>query len=108
MNETLEIQLLGKDYRVACAPEERDGLLAAVSFLDERLKSIQDKAPKSSGRASGERTAVMAALNIAHELLQSKTATPDLSDGLESESIARRIEVIERKLDASLAEDVVP
>lgn len=107
MNETLEIQLLGKDYRVACAPEERDGLLAAVSFLDERLKSIQDKAPKTS-RASGERTAVMAALNIAHELLQSKTATPDLSDGLESESIARRIEAIERKLDASLAEDVVP
>ena len=107
MNETLEIQLLGKDYRVVCAPEERDGLLAAVSFLDERLKSIQDKAPKTS-RASGERTAVMAALNIAHELLQSKTTTPDLSNGLESESIARRIEGIERKLDASLAEDVVP
>jgi cell division protein ZapA len=107
MSETLEIQLLGKDYRVACAPEERAGLLAAVSFLDARFKAIQDKAPKA-GRASGERTAVMAALNIAHELLQSKTATPDLFDDLESESIARRIGAIERKLDASLAEDVVP
>ena len=107
MNETLEIHLLGKDYRVACAAEERDGLLAAVAFLDERCKAIQDKAPKA-GRASGERTAVMAALNIAHELLQLKTTTPDLADGLESESIARRIGAIERKLDASLAEDVVP
>lgn len=103
MNEPLEIHLLGKDYRVACAPEEREGLLAAVTFLDERLKSIQGKAPKA-GRASGERTAVMAALNIAHELLQLKTTTPDLFDDLESGSIARRIESIERKLDASLAE----
>jgi cell division protein ZapA len=108
MNETLEIHLLGKDYRVACAPEERDGLLAAVAFLDGRLKAIHDRAPKA-GRASGERTAVMAALNIAHELLQLKTTTPDLFDGLESESITRRIETIERKLDASLAEyDAVP
>jgi cell division protein ZapA (FtsZ GTPase activity inhibitor) len=55
----------------------------------------------------------MAALNIAHELLQLKTATPGSSmvpeNTLESPAIARRIEAIERKLDASLAEyDAVP
>jgi cell division protein ZapA len=106
MSEPLEIQLLGKDYRVACEPEEREGLLAAVAFLDGKLKSISAKAPKSTGgaRSSGERTAVMAALNIAHELLLIKAATPDLFAGLESETIEGRINSIERKLDASLAE----
>lgn len=106
MSEPLEINLLGKDYRVACAPEEREGLLAAVAFLDDKLKGISGKAPKSAGgaRSSGERTAVMVALNIAHELLLLKAATPDLFAGLESETIEGRINSIEGKLDASLAE----
>jgi len=102
MSEPLEINLLGKDYRVACAPEEREG----VAFLDGKLKGISGKAPKPTGgaRSSGERTAVMVALNIAHELLLLKAATPDLFAGLESETIEGRINSIEGKLDASLAE----
>ncbi len=34
MSNTLEVKLLGKDYRVACQPAEREGLLAAVALLD--------------------------------------------------------------------------
>ena len=33
--EHLDIKLLGREYRVACKPEERDGLMAAVAYLDE-------------------------------------------------------------------------
>lgn len=62
---TLDITLLGKAYSVACRPEDRDGLLAAVSFLDERLAALGAKT-----NASGEKLAVMTALNIAHEFLQ--------------------------------------
>lgn len=105
MSEMLDIHLLGKDYRVACAPAERDALAAAVAFLDDKLKSIGGNPPQASGgaRSSSERIAVMAALNIAHELLTLKNATPDLFVGLENETIQRRINFIESKLDKSLA-----
>lgn len=105
MSETLDIHLLGKDYRVACEPSERESLVTAVAFLDHRLNGIGAKSPKASGssRSSGERIAVMAALNIAHELLALQATTPDLFSALESETIQRRINSIEGKLDASLA-----
>jgi cell division protein ZapA len=98
MSNTLEVKLMGKEYRVACEPGERDALLAAVAFLDGRLKEIGEKT-----RGSGERLAVMAALNLAHELLAAKNTPADVAAALESESIQRRINFIETKLDESLA-----
>jgi len=103
MSHTLEVKLLGKEYRVACEPAEREALLAAVSFLDGRLKEISGKTPNSA-RGNGERLAVMAALNLAHELLAAKSTPAELAAALESESIQRRINSIEAKLDESLAQ----
>jgi len=99
MSKTLEVKLLGKDYRVACEPAEREALLAAVSFLDGKLQEIGEKT-----RGSGERLAAMAALNLAHELLALKNTPTDIAAALESESIQRRIDFIEAKLDESLAQ----
>jgi len=60
------IQILGKEYRVSCAGEERDALIASAKYLDEKMRDI-----KGRGKIVGtERVAVMAALNIAHELVQ--------------------------------------
>ena len=65
---TLDVSILGREYRVACKESERDELLLAVQLLDRRMREIRD-----SGKIAGtERIAVMAALNIAHELLQAK------------------------------------
>jgi cell division protein ZapA len=64
----LDITLLGKEYRVACPPEERDGLLAAVALVDARMHDIAEKTKSNIS----ERIAVMAALNIAHEYLSQK------------------------------------
>ena len=100
MSATLEVKLLGKDYRVACEPAERESLLAAVAFLDGRL--MKETGEKAKG--SGERLAVMAALNLAHELLTAKNTPADVAAALESESIQRRIDSIEAKLDESLAQ----
>ena len=59
---------MGRTYKVACADDERERLLAAVAYLDRKMTEI-----KSAGQvASAERIAVMAALNIAHELLSSR------------------------------------
>ena len=99
MSHTLEVKLLGKVYRVACEPAEREALLAAVAFLDGRLKEIGEKTLGSS-----ERLAVMAALNLAHELLAAKDTPAHLAAALESETIQRRIDFIEAKLDESLVQ----
>ena len=95
---TLEVKLLGKDYRVACKPDEREGLLDAVALLDGKLKEAGDKT-----RGNGERVAVMVALNLAHELLIAKAIPQDQAAALEQEAIQRRIDSIEAKLDESLA-----
>ena len=103
MSKTLDIKLLGKDYRVACEPDQREKLQAAVALLDARLKEAGDKSA-TGARGSGERLAVMAALNLAHEFLAAKNTPVDVAAALESETIQRRIDFIEAKLDASLAQ----
>ena len=90
----LDIKLLGREYRVACKPEEREGLLAAVAYLDEKMRDLSDK-PNSAG----ERLAVMTALNITHEFLQFQRA-----GGFDIPTLKRRIERINGRLDGVLAE----
>ncbi len=64
----VKVQILGKEYPVSCAADEQHELLLAARYLDEKTREIRD-----GGRIIGtERIAVMAALNIAHELLQLK------------------------------------
>lgn len=93
-NETVYVQILDKDYQVACPREERDALQQSAQLLDERMRTI-----KRSGSVIGlERIAVMAALNLSHELLQAKHQ-PAASDSVNREELAR----LHAKLDHSLA-----
>ena len=65
--ETVLVHIFGKDYQVACPAEERDLLLRAAVELNDRMREI-----RNSGNIIGvERIAVMAALNLANELIQS-------------------------------------
>ena len=75
------IRILDKEYQVACTPEERNALLDSAELLNARMKDIRDR-----GRVVGlERIAVMAALNIANDLLRSQ----EKGDGLESKAKAK-------------------
>jgi cell division protein ZapA len=103
MKKTLEVTLLGKDYRVACEPAEREALQAAVAYLDDKFKEAGEKSA-TGARGGGERIAVMMALNLAHELLAAKNTPANVAMALESESVQRRINFIEAKLDESLAQ----
>ena len=100
----LDIVLLGKEYRVACPPEEREALQAAVDLVDAKMHEIAEKTKSNIS----ERIAVMAALNIAHEHLSQKAAIPALQltgeseTALDIELARRRIEDMEAQLDAAL------
>jgi cell division protein ZapA len=97
----LDVSILGREYRVACAENEQAELLEAVALLDARMREIRDK-----GRTAGvDRIAVMAALNIANELLRerrkvSRAAAP----GIDAESAQRRIRDMGESIDKVLAD----
>jgi cell division protein ZapA len=94
--KTLDVTIMGRAYKVACPENEREALLAAVGYLDRKMTEI-----KNTGKVgSAERIAVMAALNIAHELL---TARNDGSGGFDMEGFRRRMAAMEATLDQALA-----
>ena len=66
----VNIKVLDKDYRIACPAAEQDDLVASARLLDTRMREI-----RQTGRVVGsDRIAVLAALNIANELLQLQKA----------------------------------
>ena len=91
--KTLEVNILGRSYKVACEDGEREALLQAVAYVDGKMGDI-----KTSGKIAGtERIAVMVALNIAHELLSTK-----IGGGFDLGQAKRRITSIEAKLDEAI------
>jgi cell division protein ZapA len=92
--ETVTINLQGKDFRVACEPSEKDDLLAVAAFLDWKMGEIAKQT-----NSSGERLAVMTALNLAHELISLK----EPSGAIDDRELKRRIVAMEARLDATLA-----
>ena len=92
--KTVEVNLLGRSYRVACDDGEREALMQAVAYLDGKMNEIR-KAGKVTGT---ERIAVMAALNVAHELLSVKVGS-----GFDLGQAKSRLSALESQLDAAIA-----
>ena len=62
---SIEIHILGRAYKVACSREQEPALIAAADYLDEKMREIRE----SSKVIGAERIAIMAGLNLAHDLL---------------------------------------
>ncbi len=88
-SKAVDVSIMGRDFTVACTDEERPGLINAVNFLDKKMRDIRD-----GGKIIGvERIAIMAALNLAHELLNTKSGDVDVGD------IKRRISQMQDQID---------
>ena len=91
----LQINVMGREFRVACPDNEQKGLLEAVDYLNKKMTEIRD-----AGKVVGlERIAIMAALNIAHELLSTK-----VGGGFDIAEIKRRMAHMETVLDQVMAD----
>ncbi len=89
----VDVNIMGRDFTVSCTEEERPGLINAVNYLDKKMRDIRD-----SGKVIGvERIAIMAALNLSHELLNSKSGNIDVGD------IKRRILQMQDQIDQACA-----
>lgn len=87
------VHLLDKEFRVACPPEERDNLIRAARYLDDRMREVRE-----SNVIGLERIAVMAALNLAHELLM---ATGQLDERqVESSRVSTLLNKVEAEIRA--------
>ena len=70
----VSVRILDKEYFVACPPDERPALLESAEYLNKKMREIRD-----TGKVVGaDRIAVMAALNMANELLRLRRQEPEL------------------------------
>lgn len=95
MPDGVTVSIMGKEFMVACPEGEREALVAAATFLDRKMREIQE-----SGKVIGtERCAIMAALNIANDLLDLRkrgTTTPDVD---------QKLRFLQTKIDAVLRQE---
>ena len=93
-DNSLNITIMDKDYRVACPPEEQASLRASAEFLNDKLNEIRNR-----GSVIGtERIAIMAALNLAHELLNCQEFEEGYND------LDSRVGNLQKKIDIALRE----
>lgn len=91
--EPVSVRVLDREYTVGVQPEERDGLLAAARLLDSRMREIRG----SNRMVAADRLAVLAALNLAHELQQLRLAHDE-----QQRELAVTLETLNRRLDGLL------
>jgi cell division protein ZapA len=88
------VRILDKELRVGCEPHEQEALIESARMLDQRMREI-----RQAGRVVGtDRIAIMAALNIAHELIQLRQA-----QGKTATDVANRLSALQNRLAEALA-----
>ena len=89
----INISILDKEYKIACPSGEQPALLASAEYLDGKMREVRD----SGSIIGSERIAVITALNIAHELLNSSEQSDKLDTGL-----SPRLKSLESKITEAL------
>ncbi len=91
----LDVKILDREFRVACPDDEKAELLESVAYLDKKMSEIRD-----TGKITSiERIAIMAALNITHELLTTK-----LGGGFDIGDYKRRMQFMQATIEEALAD----
>lgn len=92
--KSVDVSIMGREFRIACAEDEQDALMAAVAYLDRKMSEIRDK-----GKVAGvDRIAIMAGLNLAHELLTTRSGGIDIGD------FKRRIGSMQAQIEQAFAD----
>jgi len=92
----VSVRILDKEYQVACPAEERTDLLDSAEILNIKMREIRD-----GGRIVGlDRIAVMAALNMANDLIHAKARDQELEG-----DFSNRLKLISDRVDDALSGD---
>ncbi|HMU87925.1 MAG TPA: cell division protein ZapA [Agitococcus sp.] len=94
-NQNVDLVIFDKTYKIESPIEEQESLLAAAKYLDGKMKEIR----QAARGLESERVAVLAALNICHELFQSKQQA-DMA-----QKIGQALQILTGKIDKTLAQN---
>ena len=90
----VEVKILDKEYQVNCPPSDQEALMKSARYLDESMRKIKDR-----GNIHGaEKIAVMAALNITHDMLRKNRLINETRH-----ITAQELKNLEEKIDVALA-----
>tara|TARA_B100001250_G_scaffold83051_1_gene68528 strand:- start:1264 stop:1578 length:315 start_codon:yes stop_codon:yes gene_type:complete len=90
----VEVKILDKEYQVNCPPSDQEALMKSARYLDESMRKIKDR-----GNIHGaEKIAVMAALNITHDMLRKNRLINETRH-----ATAQEVKGLEEKIDIALA-----
>ncbi|MBK50776.1 MAG: cell division protein ZapA [Gammaproteobacteria bacterium] len=93
-NTTVQVSILDKEYQVTCPLPDQEALIKSARYLDENMRKI-----KSRGNIHGaEKIAVMAALNITHDMLRKNQLIYE-----NSRATSEQVQSLEKKIDLALA-----
>jgi cell division protein ZapA len=92
--EPVKVSILDREFLIACTPEERAGLLDAARYLDGKMREMR----ASARTASLDRIAIMAALNISHELLAERER-----GSADAARLNERLQALNAKLERAFA-----
>ncbi|MAZ66809.1 MAG: cell division protein ZapA [Kangiellaceae bacterium] len=94
-NSPATINILDRDYRIACPAEERELLIRASKLLEKRMRDTRNR---SNGHIlNQEKLAIIAGLNITSEYISTLEATK-----AEETELAKRINALQFQIDKLL------
>jgi cell division protein ZapA len=92
----VNVKILEKEYQISCPAEERKDLVDCADLLNAKMREIRD-----SGKVVGlDRIAVMAALNMANELIK----TQGITNGLETD-VKSKVRAMRERVESALQSD---
>ncbi|WAJ38019.1 cell division protein ZapA [Pseudomonas sp. GOM7] len=95
-SKTVTVHILDKEYCIACPPEEHANLESAARYLDGKMREI-----RTTGKVIGaDRVAVMAALNITHDLLHKQQRLD-----MDANSTRKQVRDLLDRVDQALSDD---
>lgn len=92
-SEPVAINILDREVLIACTPEERPSLLEAARYLDAKMREMRNNARS----ATLDRIAILAALNISHELLGERRR-----ESTDDARLAEKLQALNAKLERAL------
>ena len=92
--EPVKVNILDREFLIACTPEERAGLLDAARYLDGKMREMRNNART----ATLDRIAILAALNISHELLAERNR-----ESSDAARLTERLQALNAKLERAFA-----
>jgi cell division protein ZapA len=91
--DTINISILGRDYQISCPPSEEEALRKSAKYLDKQMSKVKSR----GSTLAYEKVAVMAALNICHELLQQSQEAENTDS-----SFVDKIQTLQEKVEVAL------